>query len=349
MDEQSGGRDSLPAFLLRALVVAVIGLVVISTLSSVGSFLGAGSEALAYPGDDPNVVDTRIRSVPGSVDVAATTGSAALLSDGETVRSPGPSGYDDDAWAACATGALSDGANPNATYDLWAYNSSSILVQYDAGEWSAYHSNGTHSAKATVPAPSPRDLTPVCARLEGGELVVAADGTYSAPANMTTATESRNVSLTWNGTLDEVQLYGNSSPNATLDAYMTDPVEPRPEADRVARFMLDEGSGSATTVYWLNATATNTGGWAQGVQNPSKWLGLASSIERGDDYELYTGPFRVEVLAGGYLEGAPVVHVSWTGAGPFSFDLMGLVVLFIALMILLVFANRVTSALGGRV
>ena len=70
--------------------------------------------------------------------------------------------------------------------------------------------------------------------------------------------------------------------------------------------MFDEGSGGDTVVYWAGTSATIVNGsWTnQGIENPS--------LQAGTDYATYTDPVRVEVLSGGYLEGAPVLFVSWT-------------------------------------
>jgi hypothetical protein len=346
---QDGDRGQVDLdWILTFVVMAIIGVVIIGILIDVGAVVSSGEQSIEYPDGSFTVLDSRVDDIPGSVSVRATT-ERALAFDGESyVESSEPKNLSD-SWTVCATGELDSDANEDATYTLVAYDNETILLEYDAGQWSAYYDNGTHDGKATVDIEESGGLfgddglTPVCGRFNestGNVSVHSLDGDASAP--LTASTTSRNVSWGWEGTIDEARTFNDSLSDETIDEYIDDPVQPLPGTNRTARFMFDEGEGSSTRVYFANVDATVVGAtWTGGVPNPSKWLGLASAIEEGDDYELAEEPFSIRVVESGYLDGAPVIHVSWGGAGDFPFNLMGLLTLFMGLIILVTIANRV--------
>lgn len=310
-------------------IIGTVGryILILGTLAIVlGAFLGAGITAMGGIGTVP-VEPTTGSFVNVSGDITYSDGIAvratlenALLFDGNSaVTAPAPQNLSKGSWTICTTAELGDGTNLDATYDLVAYENESILLQYDAGKWSAYFDNGTHDAKATIDAPSPRgtsgilssdQFTSVCGRYNetSNELVIARDDTFSNPEALDASTDARNVSFEWVGRQDEVRLFNSSVSNATIASYAADPIKPQPGTDRVARFMFDEGEGSTTTVYFADVEASIGGAeWTDGVPRPG--------VDEGTDYELQKEPLQLKVLSGGYLDGAPVVFVI-SGLGP---------------------------------
>lgn len=337
----------------RLLNLSIQGVIAIVALAIVVSGLAAsgftdGSATVNATTDSNTTLDSRISEVPSSVTVRATTGQALAFDGNHTVDSSVPRNVTNGSWTICTTAELAADANEKATYNLVAYDNETVLLQYDAGSWLVYYDNGTHDGEASIDAPAPKNgLTPICGRYNetADQLYVVRAGTFSNPSALTSATTPLNVSWTWVGRQDEVRVFSNAVSNTTINEYSTDPIRPQPTEQRLARFMFDEGSGSTTTIYFADATADVSGlTWTDGVGNPRKWLGLASAIEEGDDYVLTADPFSIRLVDGGYLDGAPVVHVSWSDT-----TLVGLLVGFIPVLlgtlVVVVLANEVRSML----
>jgi len=332
----------------------IVAIIVVSLLPSFLSFgLPNGSAELTASAGETVTLDSTVQDIPASVSVQATKENA-LKFDGESyVASSGPSDLDNGSWSVCVSTHLPQEANANATYTAYAYNNSSILIQYDAGEWMAYHDNGTVDGKATVASSGPnqddsglffgwfsddsKDFVPVCGvyNATSNEISVTAEGQTST-SSLSSSTTSRNVSEDWVGTLDEVRTFDGALSSNQVDQYMSDPIKPMDGANRTSRLMFDEGSGSTTTVYFAGTSATiNGAAWTNGVQGPN--------LEKGTDYELHEEPFAITILSGGYLEGSPVQFVSWGSLVPFNvISLMG--VLF-SLFLMVMFANRIQEFL----
>lgn len=325
------------SFFIHFLVYAIIGIVVIGVLLQVGASLGSGDASIQYPSDDWNFL-AQMDDVPSDVNVEATTETAVYLDGESSIDSASPVGLDTGNWTACATTEL-DG-NVQGTYNLLAYNSSSILIQYDRGNWTAYYDNGT--ADATVSLPATSDRTTVCSRYDG-ELQLIVNDDYSSQQPLTTQTTTLNTSWRWEGMIDEVRLFNASESNEAISGYMNDPVAPLPDTNRTARFMFDEGSGSTTYIYFVDEEVSigSTTTWTDGIPNPADaWFGFVEAIEEDEDYELRADPFEIRILNGGYLEGAPVVHIEWSGGRFFFFNVVGLMATLMALLLIVVIANK---------
>lgn len=321
-----------PKTAVKTLVEAAIAVIIVSLFLNL-SF--AGSAAVNASVDDPAVLDTSIDRVPKSVTVKATRGNALAFDGDDAVESTAPENLTEGSWSVCAAAELDDGANPNATYDVFAYANESLLLQYDAGYWSVYYNNSTASGKATIEAPNASDgLTKVCARYNAtsGELVVARDGTISSPSALNTNVTERNLSSSWQGRLDEIRAFHNANPNSTTVAYADDPIKPLEQQDRAARWMFDEGEGSETTAYFAGEESTIVGAtWTDGIPG-----GEVPS----DSYSLSGEPFTLHIESGGYLVGAPVEYVSWD-ANRLPFDIVRLGGILLALAILATIASRI--------
>lgn len=331
---------------IQAVVVIVVIAIVAGAITAAG--FTEGSASVNATTDHATTLDGDVSEVPSSVTVRATTEYALAFDGNHSVDASTPVNATNGSWTACATVELGDSADTAATYDVLAYANETMLLQYDAGQWSVYYSNGTHDGLATVDAPTPSDgLTPICARYNASanELRIVREQSYSAPVALTSTAAARNVSWQWIGRQDEVRWFGNAVTNATINEYADDPVRPQPDEQRLARFMFDEGGGDTTTVYFADTTVSVAGlSWAGGVTNPRKWLGLASAIDEGDDYVLTEDPFGIRLVARGYLDGAPVVHVSWADRTLAGF-LLGFIPVLLGLLVIVVVANEVRTML----
>lgn len=336
------GQIDLETVLQLGLVM-VIGAVFIATIVTLGASVQSGTATIEDPTTNFTTVDSRINEIPGDVDVMATTETALFFDGSAYVESSAP-GDVGESWTLCSTGELGDDANQNATYSLAAYENESIHLQYDAGQWAVYHDNGSHDGRAAISATAD-DLTPVCARYDAGSNDLSIEDTDSnATAQLTSSTTSRNVSWEWIGRIDETRVFNESIDDANVTAYLDDPVQPLPGTNRAARFMFDEGSGSSTTVYFAGVDATLVGtAWTDGVENPSTstLFGTTSAIQEGDDYELDDSPFSIRLVEDGYLDGAPVIHIEWSGSGWIPINATGLLALFAALVVMMAFVGEI--------
>lgn len=319
----------------------LIGVLVVVVL--LPSFIGIGTPTGSASFDpvvgQNNTLDNTVDDIPGKINVRATKENALLFDGSSSVSTNAAQNMTDGSWSVCSSAQLADTASPNETYTVFAHDNASVLILYDAGQWTASYDNGTADARATIDAPSPKDgYTAVCARYDASteELVVARDGTVSAPDTMDTITNVRNATWDWNGKLDEIRVWDEAVSNSTITAYSDDPVQPLNSTSQIARFMFDEGKGSSTTVHYSASDATVHGAqWSEGVEGPN--------LKRGTDYEVYGDPLTVKVVSGSYLEGAPVAFATWGSLLPF--DVIGIMAMLFALLLLATMSREIQDML----
>lgn len=286
--------------------------------------LMSGEEVIEHPEVEGwNHLD-RSDEVPFAATVEATTGNALEWdgSDESYVEADTGENLTDGSWTTCTVASLDSNANQQASHDALAFQSSDILLQHEDGNWSAFFYRDGLSAKATTVASSPTDKTPVCARWDedAGELAIVESGTVQDTDTLDSNTVDRQVSVEWYGTLDEIRVWNESVSNADLQDYATEPTDPVSGTNHSLRMMFDEGSGSQTTAYYSSGDGEIVGGvsWTSaGVEGPD--------LDEGTDYEFQADPFQVRTLSGGFLDGAPIMYVSWgaSGFGSLVYRLIG--------------------------
>lgn len=245
-----------------------------------------------------------------SVETVTATREYAVAVDGDGfVDADPPDGWDDGSWSVTAVATAnesSDRFNPNATHVILAADNGTLLVTYDAGKWAAYYDDGALTQQVSVNGTLNQTEIVVVRDADNGTLAIDADGRRDVQS-LDSDTEQRNVTLEWVGTIDEVRYLSVALDDAAIDTYQDDPINPLNASDHTARWMFDEGEGSTSEVYYggSNATLERNATWAAGVDGPE--------LVDGADYELETDPIRVTTISGGYLDGAPVAYVSYTG------------------------------------
>lgn len=205
-------------------------------------------------------------------------------------------------WTAGTWVEIDEDANLDATMDVVAVDDANILIQYDDGDWIAYADNGTADAVARTTADSPTTPTTVVARSDGSSIDLFVDGTLEASSNLSTNSTTRNVSVSLQGTIDETRVTNSSVSSSLISTYADKPTYPWNNTDRVGRFMLDEGEGTTSTVFFASSDATlsNTA-WTSGVDR--------QTLEAGTDYEVDWDTWEITALAGGDIDGAPIVYL----------------------------------------
>ena len=219
-----------------------------------------------------------------------------------------------DDWAVALTvrEPLDDEINRDATYTLYAADNETVHILYEAGNWTARYNDGDQSAVAQASVTQdPIEHTPIVATWDetAGELALYVDGDERDTAALTDETVARDAAISWYGGIDEVRTYNATLDGAAASAYAAEPVQPIQPGDAEARLMFNDGE--ETVVYYSGGEAAIVGDitFGDGVGQPP--------IEEGTDYELTSSPTEFRAVEGGFVDGAPVVFLSWAD-GPFA-------------------------------
>lgn len=262
-----------------------------------------------------------IQKVPAETSVYATTGNAVSVAgtSDSNVSWRVVDEVEHGPWTACTYAEVGDGANLDATMDVVALVDGAIQLEFDAGHWAVYYSNGTHDAYARAAAPAPTDPETVCGRYDGTSLELWVDGNQQASATLTTGPATRNTSVPFEGTLDEIRVTNDSVPAARLATYDRYPAVAFDDGRaKAARLMLDEGSGTTSRVYFETSNATlHNATWTDGVSR--------TALAQSGNYSWATDPWGIVATDGGYLDDAPVVYVDYrAGGSPFGAALLAI-------------------------
>jgi len=187
-----------------------------------------------------------------------------------------------------------------------------VIIQYNGsdGNWSVwYYDDGTgNSYVLETDAPDqPGNLTLVTATANNTHIKVYRNDTLAATENLSTSSvEDADLNATnWDGTLDETRVFDDGTNDSEQSDLYNNPVAPRPERNRTARLMFDEGSGDRTAIYFTPTYAD--------LSNHT-WVttGLDGHIlTDGTDYTLNQDSGTITALDGGRIDGAPVVWIDY--------------------------------------
>lgn len=279
--------------------------------------LASGSATIDASTAGHTTLDTTLNEIPGSVTVEATTGRAIALTGASDsfVESDAPVTLaSDGTWTVCTWAEVDSGAASETMTALSANGRAIIEYNGTAGNWSGwYYDDGSrNSYRVDVSAPNqPGNLTNTCLRHNGTHLSIYRNNTQGEIVNATQsniASASVNAS-NWDGRLEEARIFDDALSSSERQQLVDSPVRPLPGTNRTARLMFDEGEGTTTAMYFAATDATlSNATWVAGFADPG--------MSRGTDYELGEHPFSIRIIAGGFLDGAPVEHVSWSDGSP---------------------------------
>lgn len=202
-------------------------------------------------------------------------------------------------------------ANTSTTETQIVYSDPQRLLLYNgsAGEWVGvyYEPSTARTWSVSQIAGTPGTPTTVQLMLDAGTLSIIEDNSFSS----TTATNDGNVTTATftgknlNGTLEETRVFDRPLTSSERQTLVDTPTAPLPNTQRDYRVMYDAYSvPSAFPVFFAGGDAT--------VGDIQLVDGAAEQVtERGTDWRLDGG--EVVALAGGSLDGAPVVYVQYTG------------------------------------
>lgn len=332
--------DNSVQLIITIAVIALVGVFVWSVMSGAAVDFGVstGDESFEYlSSGDTFDLGTNAQNV----EVAATSEHAmAFAAEGHVAATSGHGWYGDD-WSVFVSAWLDDAANAAATYTVLAYDNETVVVAFADGAWHAYHFVGEDSAHASINADDPANRTSLGVVWDNstGELTIS-DGSNSDTAPLTAETPTRSVGSDWFGVIDEVRFLGDDRADL-VPVYTDDPVHPLDGEAHTARYLFDEGSGDATRAWYADIdVAIVDGQWTGGVAGPD--------LVADDDYIVDGSTFEV---TGGYLDGAPVVHVSYhSNLAPvldrFVGDL-GTVVALLGIVLMVMAIHIILSSSGG--
>ena len=291
-----------------ALLVVIVGQVV-GVVANVNGGTGGDAEsytdALQPSGDSVSLSGSNISavSVQQSLnDSAALDGSASITTD---------ESYLGDATWTVSTWVQVD--NTTGTRQAVALDGQTWLVfNGTSSEWACWrYADGEGTHRVAVSAASPASWTNLQCSHDGTTLELRRNdsaATASVVTDAANATGQTLVADNLDGRLDETRVFNSTLDSSEQSRLYQRPTAPAPGTNRTARVMYDAyGSyGSSLPIYIAGDSASLSGVTkGQGLQG--------EATAEGTDWSLSSG--TVSLLAGGVLDGAPVVFVTWTAAG----------------------------------
>lgn len=257
---------------------------------------------------------------PGSGDVTQvyrvndSTGYAVELTGANDsyVRSQGGVDlYENDTFTA-STWARVNSSSSGETMTVLAAGSD-VTLQYNGtdGNWTAwyYESSTGDSYRVDVDAANqPDNLTWVAAWRNETHFTIYRNTTQGEIVNISASNRSASGEFNasnFNGTLEETRVFDEALNSSERSGVVNNPVAPRPEANRTLRVMYDEGSGSTTALYFAGGERADLSNfsWVHGHDG--------HVLTEGTDYEIDLSDGTITALAGGRIDGAPVVWIDY--------------------------------------
>jgi len=298
--------DGMERVAVLAIVLAIAAVVLSLFLGAVAD-TGTGGAATASTQDDllvsggdvtlsgTNVTDPTVKQSLN--DSAQLDGSGAITGD---------LGADVAADRTVSTWARID--NTSGVRQVVSVDSRTILVYNGtSSEWAcwSYDDASSETHRVAVTAASPGAFTNLQCERAGGSLTLRVNDTSTASV----ATDSANATTQTlqteplDGQIDETRTFNGTLSASEQSALYASPTAPLESAPRHSRVLYDSyGSLDSIPVYIAGGTLDGTAA--------AKAAGLeGQAAVEGTDWSL-SGDV-IDLLAGGVLEGAPVVFVAW--------------------------------------
>jgi hypothetical protein len=299
---------------------------------------GAEADAVFEPAPDSFKTVTSGSDVNDAFTVSPSTGNAiGLFADGYVDIPPPDAATRADGWALAAT-VEPQTVDPDNSHIIYSEANATVLVEYEAGNYSARYDDGSLTGYVTAPASGDRQAVGVTYNESAAELRLYIDGQLRDSAALTSTAEPRQPAYEWDGTIDEFRRWDRPVGTATHAAYASDPIQPLAPGSTTHRAMFNRDD--ADELYYANGSATLVGETelVDGVEPPT--------LTRGTDFELATDPIRIRVTSGGYLDDAPVVFVFASGGTAFGGLLQQVVSIGVAVLGLLVVGLLVAAGVA---
>jgi hypothetical protein len=293
-------------------IVVTIAAVVLSLFLGAVADTGTGGAATASTQDDLLVSGGDVTLSGDNVSdptVKQSLNDSAQLDGASAIT--GELGADVAADRTVSTWARVD--NTSGVRQVVSVDSRTILVYNGtSSEWScwSYDDSSGQTHRAAVSAASPGVFTNLQCERAGGALTLRVNDstTASVQTDSANATAQTLQTTPLDGSVDETRVFNGTLTSSEQSALYNTPTAPLESAPRQGRIMYDAyGSLDSIPVYIAGGTLDGTAA--------TKAAGLeGQTAVEGTDWSL-SGDV-IDVLAGGVLEGAPVVFVAWSfGSG----------------------------------
>lgn len=198
-----------------------------------------------------------------------------------------------------------------------------IYLNESRGEWAVwyYRQSTRDSYEVTAATSSPvGNLTNLQARANGTHLQFYRNDTLAGATDITVAsTEAAPTEATnWDGRVEELRVFGDAVSATVQTELYADPAEQRPGQNRIARLMFDQASETDTTLEAISALELSVSGgqfvktgFAENITDPETFN---NNLAGESDYDFDTDGPRLEPLADGELDGAPIAYVDYNAA-----------------------------------
>lgn len=215
----------------------------------------------------------------------------------------------DETWSVTTWARVNDSVSSENMTAVSANGRAMIQYNGSSDQWIGwYYDDGTlNSYRLTTSAPDqPNNLTLITFTHNQTHLKLYRNTTLAATQNVSvSAIEDPEINATnWDGTLEETRVFDDATNDSEQSELYNNPVAPRPDRNRTARLMFDEGSGSTTAIYFTGTRADIYNfSWVHGHDG--------NILNEGTDYELSESDGTITALGGGKIDGAPVVWIDY--------------------------------------
>jgi len=314
--------------LVIAAAILVVTINAVTNAATVGGLATMNASAT-----DSATIDQRIGNIPNEVSVSPSQGNALVVDETDTVSaSAGADNITRGNLSLAVTASLDTATLTamDAPRTAASVANGTLQLVYNDSHWIAAYDNGTHSATVNTSAPSPSGLTALTTRANATHLTISRNGSATNASALTTSSDPAPLAFDWVGRLDEVRVFNGSINDSAVAQYGSDPIEPLPDEPRTARYLFDRESGGTSPGYFTAGSAQIGGAEiGVGVQPPQMSSG---GLLGSGDYSLTEDPFGISIPSGSYLEGQPVVFVSYGSGAVLPFNAVGI---FLTLLFLL--------------
>lgn len=307
----AGKEQQVVGVILTLVIAAAVGFVGLSVMSQMSESTDTGDPVTV---DGMEAVDPQTgeltfeRQVKSFSRVNSSAGYAVEFDGTGHLDATAALDYASDSWEVCTWTALNTSGGDQTVLGVSGdraiiYNASTDEyrgIWFDTGERVTYDvavsANGTAASRTHVCLAADAEAdTLTIYRNASASSSVAVDGNHTA----TTAWNASNL----DGWLEETRVFGAPLNGSQRSEIVASPIHPLPGADRRARLMYDEGSGSAVAVYFADGDAQlDNGTWTDGFDG--------TELSEGTDYEVTD--YGLELQQSSEWYGAPALSIGAT-------------------------------------
>jgi hypothetical protein len=325
--------------------LAIMAVVLGATVGAISTGLGVGTitdDVILGSSDSGTIADQGALTSTTVTSVQQSLGTGVNLS-GDSYRATGIADLSPP-YTVTIYAEAERNTTDQAVYTLDSGNQLTLWYDESADEWRAfwYNESSRESATATVAAGGVTTPTVVAVRHDGTGLNVSANATTGADVTPTAGGGTVTDAGTWNGTQDELRVFGAALNSSQLTTLRTTPTAPVPSVQTDSRLMFDVRGTSADSrpVYFSGGSVD-----LSGIEIVDT---VAGEPTDGDDWR--QSGTQLIAVDGGTLDGAPVAFVTGqTDSGLLTtlINVGGSALTILVIGTLVIAASKLLSFFGG--